>query len=132
MYYQQKSFQSNQQNRQNFQNPQSPQQNQVQGQSQGVTTKVKTPEINDRDRINDVLATEKYLSDSFNTFVREASHNSLFCDAKQILNDTHDCARDIFNVMYQQGSYNLDVAPTQKVQKTWNKFSNYLNTQAPY
>ncbi|MFW6030859.1 MAG: spore coat protein [Halanaerobiales bacterium] len=88
--------------------------------------------LNDRDRINDILATEKYLTDSFNTFIRESSNNQLYGDVKQILNDTHDCARDVFNLMYQQGSYQLEAAPTQKIQQVWSKFSNYLNTQSPY
>lgn len=117
MYYQQKSFQNN---------------NQQSNQKQNVNTQTKTPELNDRDRINDILATEKYLTDSFNVFTKETSNNKLYSDIKQILNDTHNCTRDIFNIMNQKGFYNLEAAQQQKIQQAWNKFSNYINTQAPY
>ena len=125
MYYQQKPFE----NQQAQNNQVNKKQNVT---TQNVTTQNKSPRLNDRDRINDILATEKYLSDSFNVFVRESSNNQLYGDVKRILNDTHDCARDIFNLMYQQGSYQLEKAQSQKVQQAWSKFSNYLNTQSPY
>ena len=36
----------------------------------------KTPQMNDRDFINDQLATEKYMTNSYNIALNEASHDS--------------------------------------------------------
>ncbi len=34
----------------------------------------KTPQMNDRDFTNDMLATEKYITDAYSTALNEASH----------------------------------------------------------
>lgn len=92
---------------------------------------VKGPEMNDRDRLNDILATEKYLTDSFNIAVREASHDELHQDLMQILSETHQAGRDLFNLMFQKGWYKLEAEEQQKLDQTFQQFSNY-STQFPY
>ncbi|MCL6626643.1 spore coat protein [Alicyclobacillus shizuokensis] len=89
------------------------------------------PEMNDRDRLNDILATEKYLTDGLNSAVREASHDALFQDLMGILNETHQMARDIYNTMFQQGWYTLEAEQPQKLQQTFQQFQGY-STQFPY
>jgi spore coat protein CotF len=101
-------------------------------QNPSTMPEAKNPDLNDRDYVNDILANEKYLTDSINVFAREASHNELYNDIKMILNETHDCARDIFNTMFQEGMYELQIAPQQEIQQTHQQFSNYLNSQDPY
>jgi spore coat protein CotF len=91
----------------------------------------KGPQMNDRDYVNDVLATEKYLTDSLNVAVREASHDSLHQDMLTILNETHQAQRDIFNAMFQKGWYKLEAEEQQKLDKAYQQFSNY-STQFPY
>jgi len=108
------------------------QQNVIKNPQSNILPKVKGPEMNDRDRCNDILATEKYLTDNFNVFLREASNQQLYNETKQILNETHDCARDLFNTMFQEGWYKLTAASQQEIQQTQQQFSNYLETQNPY
>ncbi len=91
---------------------------------------VKGPELNDRDRINDMLATEKYLTDNFNIFAHEASYSNLHRDVCQILNDTHHEARNLFNFMFNQGWYSLQAESTQEVAHAQQQFTNY-KTQFP-
>ncbi len=91
-----------------------------------------SPEMNDRDYLNDILATEKYLTDGFNTFAREASHTELHNDVMTILNDTHDCTRDLFNLMFKDGFYSFQGTSGQEVQQAQQKFSKYLSQQDPY
>lgn len=93
---------------------------------------VRSPEMNDRDYLNDILATEKYLTDGFNTFTSEASHTELHNDVKTILNDTHSFTRDLFNLMFKDGFYSFQGASNQEVQQTQQKFSKYLSQQDPY
>lgn len=81
--------------------------------------------MTDRDRINDMLTTEKYLTDSINVFVREASHSRLYQDVRQILGETHHEARNLFNFMFKRGWYSLQAESAQKVAQVQQKFSGY-------
>lgn len=92
---------------------------------------VKGPQMNDRDRLNDCLAAEKAMTDNINIMVREASHRQLHQDLLGILNETHGCARDFFNLMFEQGHYALEAEEQQKIQQSQQKFMNYAQTQFP-
>jgi spore coat protein CotF len=91
----------------------------------------KGPQMNDRDFLNDVLATEKYLTDSLNIAVREASHDELHRDLLGTLNECHQAQREIFLLMFQKGHYKLEAEDQQKLNQTYQQFSNYSN-QFPY
>lgn len=91
---------------------------------------VKGPEINDRDIVNDALAMEKYLTDSYNVFVREASHQTLHQVAMNNFADAHRMARDLYELMFSKGWYKLSSASAQEVSQAQQQFSNY-QTQFP-
>ena len=93
--------------------------------------KVKGPDMNDRDRVNDVLTLEKYLTDSFNTAAREASHPQLHQDIMTILNETHQCQYEIYETMFRNGHYKLEAEERNKLDQTHTQFNNY-STQFPY
>ena len=92
---------------------------------------VKGPQMNDRDYLNDILATQKYMTDSLNIAVREASHQSLHQDLLTILMENHQAQRDLFNLMFQKGWYKLEAEEQQKLDQAYQQFSNY-STQFPY
>ncbi|QQE75134.1 spore coat protein [Brevibacillus composti] len=106
-------------------------QNQIANPQTGQLPQVKSPQMNDRDFINDGLATCKYLTDSFNVAVREASHQQLFDDLLKILSETHQSAREMYNLMFQKGWYKLEAEEQQKLQQAHQQFSNY-SSQFPY
>lgn len=114
---------------QNQQNQQ--QQNMIKNPKPPGEPQVKGPQMNDRDFINDGLATAKYLTDSLNIAVREASHQQLHADMMQILNETHQCAREMYDTMFQKGWYKLEAAQQQQLQQTYQQFSGY-SSQFPY
>ncbi len=103
----------------------------IQNPQSGILPKVKGPQMNDRDILNDVLATEKYLTDNYNVFAREASYPALHSDVESILCDTHKAARDSFNAMFQRGWYKFEGVDQQKLQQAQQQFSGYLG-QFPY
>lgn len=107
------------------------QQNQIANPKPSNEPQVKGPQMNDRDRLNDILAMEKYLTDSFNVAVREASHNVLHIDLLGILSETHQAQRELFNLMFQKGWYKLEAEEQQKLDQAYQQFSNY-STQFPY
>lgn len=92
---------------------------------------VKGPEMNDRDRVNDILVLEKYLTDSFNVSAREASHQSLHQDIMTILNETHQCQYELFELMFRKGHYKLEAEDQSSLDKAYQQFNNY-STQFPY
>lgn len=102
-----------------------PNQNQIANPQSGQLPQVKGPQMNDRDFINDGLATCKYLTDSLNVAVREASHQQLYDDLLQILNETHQSAREMYNLMFQKGWYKLEAEEQQKLQQAYQQFSGY-------
>lgn len=114
-----------------MQNQQSQNSNQIANPQTGQLPKVKGPEMNDRDYVNDGLSTCKYLTDSLNIAVREASHEQLHSDMVQILNETHQSCRELYNLMFQNGWYKLEAAEQQKLDQAYQQFSNY-STQFPY
>jgi spore coat protein CotF len=105
--------------------------NQIANQQSGQLPKVKGPEMNDRDFINDGLSTCKYITDSLNIAVREASHDQLHGELFQILTETHQSCRDLYKLMFQQGWYKLEAEEQQKLDQAYQQFTNY-SSQYPY
>lgn len=116
----QNQSQSQNQNMNMIKNPKPPNEPQVKG-----------PEMNDRDRVNDILALEKYLTDSFNVSAREASHQQLHEDIMTILTETHQCQYSLYELMFRKGHYKLEAEEQQKLDQTYQQFSNY-SSQFPY
>lgn len=106
-------------------------QNVIQNPKMPNEPQVKGPEMNDRDRLNDCLSACKWLTDNFNIMAREASHQELYQDLMTILNETHQSAREFFNLMFEQGHYTLEAAEQNKIQQTKQQFDNYAKTQFP-
>ncbi|MBS2772268.1 MULTISPECIES: spore coat protein [Anoxybacillaceae] len=95
------------------------------------TQVAKTPQMNDRDFLNDLLATEKYMTSSYTTFLHEASHQQLYQDMLHIFTETQNCQRELYNLMFKKGWYKLEAADQQKLQQSYQQFQGYTN-QFPY
>lgn len=91
----------------------------------------KTPQMNDRDFLNDMLATEKYLGVAYSVALNEASHEKLFNELLTISQETNRCQHDLYNVMFRKGFYSLEAAPSQKLSQSYQQFSGY-SSQFPY
>ncbi|MFG6116975.1 spore coat protein [Halobacillus sp. MO56] len=87
--------------------------------------------MNERDFVNDQLATEKYMTDAYNVALNEASNQNLYNDLATIFKETQDCQRDMYNLMFKKGWYSLEAADQQKLQQSYQQFSGYKN-QLPY
>ncbi len=95
------------------------------------TSVPKTPQMNERDFVNDMLATEKYMTDAYSTAMNEASCQNLYQDISSIFNETQDCQRNMYNLMFKNGWYSVEAADQQKMQQSYQQFSGYTN-QLPY
>ncbi|OEH92268.1 spore coat protein [Bacillus solimangrovi] len=105
-----------------------PNQNKVQNPETNIP---KTPAMNERDFTNDILSTEKYMTDSYCTYLNEASNQQIYDDMISIFKETQDCQRNIYNLMFKKGWYGLEAADPQKIQQAYQQFQGYTD-QFPY
>ncbi|MCM3029494.1 MULTISPECIES: spore coat protein [unclassified Niallia] len=95
------------------------------------TQVAKTPQMNDRDFINDLLATEKYMTASYSTALNEASNEKLYDDLLSIFTETQNMQRELYDLMFREGWYKLESADQQKLQQAYQQFKGY-ESQFPY
>lgn len=90
-----------------------------------------TPQMTDRDYINDMLTTEKHMTGSYSVALNEASHQALYSDLQQIFTETQQCQRDLFNLMFEKGWYSFDAEQQQSLNQSYQQYSGY-QSQMPY
>ena len=91
----------------------------------------KTPQMNERDFINDLLTTEKYMTTSYSMALHEASHSGLYNDILKIFTETQTQQRELYDLMFKKGWYAIEAADQQKLQQSYQQFQGYTN-QFPY
>ncbi|GIN56694.1 hypothetical protein J8TS2_10130 [Lederbergia ruris] len=107
-------------------------QNQNMQQIKNPNTQVpKTPQMNERDFVNDILSQEKYMAHAYSVALNEASHQHLYGDLLEIFNETQNMQHDLFNLMFEKGWYKLEAEQTQKIQQSYQQHQGYTN-QFPY
>lgn len=92
---------------------------------------VKDANVNDRDRMQDLLAQEKYLTAAYNVAMIEAGHEALFQVIRQNFDSCHQIQRKLFNTMFKKGWYKLPVADAESVAHTYEQFQQY-QSQLPF
>ena len=104
------------------------QQNQNQQKIKNPPTEVpKTPQMNERDFLNDLLTTEKYMTTAYSVALHEASHEGFYQVLMNIFSETQDCQRDLYDLMYKNGWYSVEAADQQKLQQSYQQFQGYTN-----
>lgn len=91
-----------------------------------------TPQMNDRDFVNDCLMTEKYLTTAYSVALHEMSHDALFQDVMSIYQETENCQRNLYDLMFRKGWYSVESESQQKVQQAYQKYSQYATNQFPH
>jgi spore coat protein CotF len=91
----------------------------------------KTPQMNIRDFANDLLATEKHITDAYSTYLNEASNQALYQEFLSIFTEAQNEQRELYNLMFRKGWYALDAADGQQLQQKHQQFQGYTN-QLPY
>ena len=75
-------------------------------------------ELNDKDYINDLLATLKYMVKDYAVALTEASNEELFSKYKEMYDKLLNLQRETFEVMFRCGFYKLEeVTPTKVSEK---------------
>jgi len=85
------------------------------------------PEMNDRDFLNDVLESEKNLSNNLAIALNEASNEVFFQDILDMFIECKKMSRQLYNLMFQNGWYTLEKAEQQKISEKITELSPRLN-----
>ena len=81
-----------------------------------------TPMFSDKDRLQDGLASQKFITDNFNTAANESATPEIRGVFMSILNEEHDIQNEIFTEMQKRGWYQVQPAEQQKLQQARTKF----------
>ncbi|MDO3660521.1 spore coat protein [Bacillus sp. C28GYM-DRY-1] len=91
-----------------------------------------TSEMNDRDFVNELLTTEKYMTAAYCTALNEFSHESLYQDIQSIFDESQKAQRKLYDLMFQYGWYSVEAEDAQKLQQSYQKFQQTIQQQSPY
>lgn len=81
--------------------------------------------MNDKEILTDILSTEKCISNNFGYMINEMSNDNLYEVVYELLDLTKQSARDIFNLMSNEGMYSMENVKEENIIKTNKK----LNTE---
>ena len=80
-------------------------------------------QMTEKDMLQDGLASQKHITDSYNIFAGECVNPQLRGTFLNILDEEHRIQAELFNTMQSKGWYQVEQAPAQKVQQTRQKYS---------
>ena len=79
------------------------------------------PIFSDKDRLQDGLATQKFITENFNMAANESATPEVRGAFMSILKDEHDIQNEIFTEMQRRGWYQVQPAEQQKIQQARTK-----------
>jgi spore coat protein CotF len=81
-------------------------------------------QMGDKEYLDDSLASQKLISDNYNTFANECVNPTLRNDFMNILSDEHKIQSEIFTEMQNRGWYQVKPADQQAVSQAKQKFQS--------
>ena len=87
----------------------------------------KTKKMNDKDYMTTMLTIEKSMVKDYATALTEASNKDLYNDYLDMFNGISNLQRDIYNLMFKKGWYQLEMAQDNKIQEKINCLTNEIS-----
>ena len=78
----------------------------------------------DKEILDDILSSQKHITDIYNTFSNECVNQQLQSDMLKILGEEHNTQFTTFGEMQKRGWYNPAQAQAQMINETKTKFEN--------
>ena len=78
--------------------------------------------FSDKDKLQDVLASQKFITDNYNTVTNECATPEIRGIFMSLLKEEHDIQSEIFTEMQKRGWYQVHPAEPQKIQQAKTKF----------
>jgi spore coat protein CotF len=82
--------------------------------------------LDEKDRLQDSLVTQKYIAHGYNSAATEAANPQLMDTFINILRDEHQIQKEIFNEMRIRGWYQPKEANTNDIRQSFSKWSQEL------
>lgn len=80
--------------------------------------------MQDQELMNDLLASEKMLTGTYNAFTNECATQQVRDEFLNILNEEHQMQADVFSEMKKRGWYPTPAAQQQMIDQAKQKFQN--------
>lgn len=87
----------------------------------------KNGNMNDCDFLNDLLSTEKNISNGYSIAINEASNEKYYQNLLNLFKETKDQARSLFNLLFAKGWYKLEKAEEQKITMKYQEYEQKQN-----
>lgn len=87
--------------------------------------KVKDPNINVRDKLNDVLSGEKHNLTNYQIAINEMLNDDLRGVLENNRNSIQSLHTNVFNELYCMGEYQADLASKPQISDVFDVFNNY-------
>ncbi|MDD3821899.1 MAG: spore coat protein [Bacilli bacterium] len=95
--------------------------NQIQNPKEEVPS---TMEMNAKDILNDILMSEKNITNNYSVALNEMSNEALYQPLLEIFTETQNTQRDLFDLLFKKGWYPLEKADQNKIAQKYNEYSN--------
>ena len=83
--------------------------------------------MGDKEMVNDSIASQKLISNNYNTFANECATPNLRDEFMNILKDENQIEAELFNEMQKRGWYQMQAADQQQVMQAKQKYQNSLS-----
>lgn len=91
-------------------------------------TKVPTgTKENDKDYLNSALSILKDMEKNYTTVLTEASNENLFSKYENMFNDIKNLQREVFELAFKKGWYELEKAENTKITEKYNTLNQDFN-----
>jgi spore coat protein CotF len=80
--------------------------------------------LQERDLMNDVLSSQKFITDTYNTFTNECVTPNVRDGFMSLLNEEHQIQAEVFDMMKQRGWYQTPAADQQKVNQAKQQYAS--------
>jgi spore coat protein CotF len=77
-----------------------------------------------KEMMEDVLSSQKWITESYNTFANECSSPALKSEFVNLLNEEHQIQHDLFSEMHKRGWYAVEQADQNKVSQAKQKYTS--------
>lgn len=81
----------------------------------------------EKDRMMDILLTQKHLTDLYNNSTNETDNSSLHTEVLNILNEEHELAFKLYSEMKKRGWYDVKMADSSDMNKLYSESSKTKN-----
>ena len=84
--------------------------------------------MSDKEIMEDILMSQKFISNAYNTVTNECINQQLRTDFLNILREEHNIQQSVYDQIKTRGWFSPAQAETQKISAAHTKFRNILQT----